>query len=110
MGDKPLFWLHGEVKTPPFSDAARKEAGDLLRALQRGELLSLPRSRPMPSVGPHVHELRIVDASHNWRIVYRIDKDAILVCEVFDKKTRETPQQVIENCQRRLSLYDSEEE
>jgi hypothetical protein len=25
--DKPLVWLHGEVKTPPFSKKARVEAG-----------------------------------------------------------------------------------
>jgi hypothetical protein len=29
--DKPLVWLHGEVKTPPFTPAARLEAGTLLR-------------------------------------------------------------------------------
>jgi hypothetical protein len=32
--DKPLIWLHAEVKTPPFSLAARLEAGTLLRQLQ----------------------------------------------------------------------------
>jgi len=31
--DKPLVWLYGEVKTPPFSRAARIEAGFLLRRL-----------------------------------------------------------------------------
>jgi len=31
--DKPLVWLHGEIKTPPFSRAARIEAGYLLRLL-----------------------------------------------------------------------------
>ncbi len=34
--DKPLVWLSGEVKTPPFSTEARLEAGFLLRRLQRG--------------------------------------------------------------------------
>jgi hypothetical protein len=37
--EKPLVWLHGEVKTPPFSSAARIEAGYLLRQLQMGERL-----------------------------------------------------------------------
>ena len=46
--DKPLLWLHVEVKTPPFSSAARIEAGVLLRRLQRGETIALPHSRPMP--------------------------------------------------------------
>jgi hypothetical protein len=33
--DKPLAWLHGEVKSPPFSKAARIETGYLLRELQK---------------------------------------------------------------------------
>ena len=49
--DKPLVWLHGEIKTPPFSEAGRLEAGFLLRRLQQGEKLSLPQSRPMPGIG-----------------------------------------------------------
>jgi len=35
-GNKPLAWLHGEVKTPPFLQEARIEAGVLLRTLQQG--------------------------------------------------------------------------
>jgi hypothetical protein len=42
---KPLVWLHGEVKTPPFSQEARIEAGVLLRQLQEGETFGLPHSR-----------------------------------------------------------------
>jgi hypothetical protein len=30
QADKPLAWLHGEIKTPPFSTEARIEAGVLL--------------------------------------------------------------------------------
>ena len=59
---KPIVWLRGEVKTPPFSKEARIEAGYLLRLLQRGETLGLPHSRPMPAIGPWCHELRINDA------------------------------------------------
>ena len=57
--DKPLVWLHGEVKTPPFSPEGRIDAGMLLRRLQRDEKLSLPHSRPMPVIGARCHELRI---------------------------------------------------
>jgi len=106
--DKPLIWLRGEVKTPPFSPEARIEAGFLLRRLQQGENLELPHSRPMPSVGEHCHELRIRDADSNWRIIYRIDGDAILIIEVFAKTTRTTPDRVIENCKKRLSKYDTD--
>ena len=104
--DKPLIWLHGEVKTPPLSASGRIEAGYLLRQLQQGARLGLPRSRPMPSIGPRCHELRINDEAATWRIVYRIDPDAVVIAEVFIKKTQQTPQSVIVNCQRRLKEYD----
>lgn len=104
--DKPLVWLHGEVKTPPFSLEARIEAGVLLRRLQHGESLGLPHSRPMPSIGRRCHELRIPDENQTWRIVYRIDPDAVIIGEVFAKKTQKTPKQVIETCQRRFRQYD----
>jgi phage-related protein len=104
--DKPLVWLHGEIQTPPLSQSARLEAGFLLRQLQRGELLSMPQSRPMPSVGPRCHELRINDLTTTWRVVYRIDNDAIVILEVFAKKTGKTPKTVIDTCRKRLKEYD----
>src|SRR3954453_11898204 len=88
---KTLIWLSGEIKTPPFSALARSEAGGLLRLIQEGESLGLPHSRPMPGIGPRCHELRVRDEDKNWRIVYRIDDDAILVTEVFPKTTGKTP-------------------
>ena len=36
--DKPLVWLRGEVKTPPFSQAARLEAGYVLRFVAAGRI------------------------------------------------------------------------
>jgi len=104
--DKPLAWLHEDVRTPPFSKAARIETGYLLRELQRGKTLSMPSSRPMPAVGPRCHELRVVDEGVTWRIVYRIDPDAIVIAEVFAKKTAHTPAAVLEACRRRLKEYD----
>jgi phage-related protein len=107
--DKPLAWLHGEIKTPPLSAAARLEAGYLLRRLQHGDNLGMPHSRPMPSIGRRCHELRINDERSTWRIVYRVDQDAIVILEVFSKKTQQTPKAVIDACKRRLKEYDSEE-
>ena len=104
--EKPLVWLHGEIKTPPFSHAARIEAGYLLRLLQNGRVLSLPQARPMPVLGPRCHELRIRDIAAVWRIVYRLDFDAVVILEVFSKKTRRTPETVIDACTRRLREYD----
>jgi phage-related protein len=76
MTPKPLVWLHGEVKTPPFSRDARVEAGFLLRRLQNGEVLGLPASRPLPIIGPNCHELRINDRDAIWRILYHLTSDA----------------------------------
>ena len=106
--DKPLVWLHGDVKTPPFSVAARIESGVLIRRLQQGEKLSMPHSRPMPSIGKRCHELRIDDENATWRIVYRTDSDAIVILEVFEKKTKQTPKQMIDNCKQRIRKYDDD--
>jgi phage-related protein len=104
--DKPLIWLHGEIKTPPFSQEARIETGILLRRLQQGESLGMPHSKPMSSIEKHCHELRIRDADKNWRIIYRVDDDAVVILEVFNKTTQKTPTNVITNCKKRLSQYD----
>ena len=104
--DKPIVWLHGEVKTPPFSTEGRLEAGTLLRRLQRGENLSMPASRPMPIIGRRCHELRIVDAAQTWRIIYRVDADAVIIADVFSKKTPATPKTVIDVSKARLRHYD----
>lgn len=106
QSDKPLVWLHGEIRTPPFSEAARIEAGYLLRRLQGGESLGLPWSRPMRAIGARCHELRINDRNTAWRIVYRIDEDAIVILAVFAKKTARTPNEVIASCRERLRQYD----
>jgi len=103
--DRPLAWLHGEIKTPPFSQAARIEAGILLRRLQRGEDLGMPHSRPMPAVGPACHELRIVDEDHIWRIVYHLSEEAVVILHVFSKKTRRTPDRILQVCRARLRAF-----
>src|SRR6266403_4966566 len=105
--DKPLVWLRGDVKTPPFGSNARIEAGVLLRRLQRGESLSLPHSRPMPSIGSRCHELRIQDKAKSWRIIYRIESDVIVILEVFRKSTNQTPLRVIVDCKRRLKQFEA---
>ena len=102
---KPLVWLHGEVKTPPFSALARVEAGVLLRRLQEGMTISLPHSRSMPGIGRACHEVRIPDENRTWRIVYYVDAQAVVILEVFAKTTSQTPQTVIDVCKARLKRY-----
>jgi phage-related protein len=103
---KEFVLLHGQIKTPPFSVEARNEAGTLIRRLQGGESIGMPHSRPMPSIGPRCHELRIKDEDTDWRIFYRIDRTEIVVAEVVQKGTKQTPKHVIDVCQQRYAAYD----
>lgn len=60
----------------------------------------------MPGIGPRCHELRVKDVRAEWRIMYRADTDALLLLGVFAKKTRTTPREVINQCRKRMKMYD----
>jgi len=62
----------------------------------------------MPSIGARCHELRINDENLTWRIIYRIYTDAILILEVFEKKTSKTPKSILEICKQRIKLYQAD--
>lgn len=68
----------------------------------------MPHSRLIPSLGQHCHELRVNETESTWRIIYRIDADAIVILEVFQKKSGKTPKSVIETCRRRARKYDAD--
>jgi phage-related protein len=103
---KVLVWLSTEgIDSPPFSPEAKREAGYLLGLLREGVSLGLPASRPMPVIGRRRHELRITDEQLIHRIEYHIDMDAIVILHVFQKKTNETPQHVINLCRQVLRHY-----
>lgn len=89
-----------------MSAAARNAVGRLLRRLQEGESLGMPRSRPMPSIGAQIHELRVNDESQTWRVIYRVDAEEIVVAEIFSKKVQQTPSAVIATCKARYVRYD----
>jgi len=52
--------------------------------------------------------LRVNDSNSTWRIIYRIDNNAIIILDVFQKKTGETPKSIIEACSRRARRYDAD--
>ena len=58
----------------------------------------MPVSRPMPSIGARCHELRVGEDGRQWRLVYRLDTDALLIIDMFRKTTQTTPHQVMERC------------
>ena len=107
MRRKPVFFMTDEIKTPPMGEDARREAGFLVGRLQEGVSLGMPVARPMPDIGRRCLELRIADRNATWRVICRVDADAVLVVYSFAKKTQATPKAVIDLCKKRLALYDS---
>jgi phage-related protein len=73
----------------------------------KGRKISLPHSRPMPVIGKSCHELRIIDKNVTWRIIYHIGDDAIVILEVFTKKSKQTPKNIIEACTKRMKRFYS---
>jgi phage-related protein len=105
---KVLVILSGDIKTPSLTRVARREIGYLMRQLQHGVALEMPHSRPMPTIGPRCHELRVNDGERSWRVVYRTDRDAVLVLALFSKKSNKTPRRVIEQSKKLLRLCDGD--
>lgn len=68
-------------------------------------MLGMPHSRPMPSLGPGCHELRIMDEGMSWRIIYHLSNEAVVLLEVFAKKSGRTPRRILRTCERRLASY-----
>lgn len=81
-----VFHPTARTEIRAFPESVKKEMGDLLRALQKGENLT------MPSVGSGVRELRVKGADGAYRAFYYLKhEDAILVVHCFKKKTQKTP-------------------
>jgi len=101
-----LVIAHGDITSPPLSHAAREWIGFKLRSVQEGESIAFPASRPMPSIGPRCHELRLTDDKAEWRVVYHIAAKSVVVLDVFRKMTQKTPKHVIDQCKTRLAAYN----
>jgi phage-related protein len=75
-----------------FPEEVRREFGKAIFDLQKGHKLSMPLSRPMPSVSEGVEELRLKDRSGAYRVFYLASfADAVLIFHAFTKKTQRTP-------------------
>jgi phage-related protein len=64
-----------------------------------------PYRARFPEIGGNCHELRIVDRDAAWRIVYYVAKDAIVLLDVFSKKTQTLPRNIATAAKRRLKHY-----
>jgi phage-related protein len=86
-----------------FPDEIRGDLADLLTRLDVGLMLSMPISRPMPSIGKGVHELRLKDASGIYRVIYVfVAQNNVWLIHGFKKTTQQTPHKNIELAKKRL--------
>jgi phage-related protein len=94
-----------------FPEEARARLGRELFRLQMGEAVSMPISRPMPSVATGVAELRVRDQNGIFRaFYYSASARGILVFHAFAKKTQSTPLLEIELARKRLKeLLDEQD-
>jgi len=95
---------------PPFPEDVRKELGKAIYDLQKGEVLAMPLSRPMPSIEPGAAELRIRDRTGIYRVFYfSRSPRGILVFHAFVKKNQATPVRELDLGRKRLKELLHEE-
>jgi phage-related protein len=76
---------------------------DAIARLEEGHMLSMPLSRPMPSIGPGAHELRLRERSGVYRVVYvLLSKGRVVLLHAFKKTTEATSPRDIEIARTRL--------
>lgn len=84
-------------------DEVRGDLADALARLDAGLRLSMPLSRPMPSIGRSVHELRMKDRSGHYRVIYAlVARGTTHVLHAFKETTQSTQQRSIERVRKRL--------
>jgi hypothetical protein len=100
-------------KASHLAERAGEDASVLDGSAGRGGLLAQTaagRSRThdaaLTSDAEHRHPLPRQDKDRTWRIVYRVDSDAVVIAEVFAKTSQATPKQVMETSRRRFRQYD----
>ena len=105
-----VFHLRARAAIRDFPEGVRRELGKVIFDLQKGEKISMPLSRPMPSVAAGVEELRVKDHSGAYRVFYYLRlTDSVLIFHAFAKKTRKTPTREIALARKRLKEMLDEE-
>jgi phage-related protein len=100
---KELEFLGDSLKAiREFPGEARRDAGYQLERVQRGDKAT--DSKPMPSIGKGVEEIRIWDESGTFRVIYTARLlDAVYVLHAFQKKTQSTTQRDIDKAKARFT-------
>lgn len=92
-----------ERELADFPEGIRGDLADALARLDQGLTLSMPLSRPMPSIGRGVHELRFRDRSGIYRVIYFLRRQSdIWLVHAFRKKTQKTSPRNIEVARERI--------
>lgn len=92
-----------EKELKEFPEEVRGDLADALARLESGLTLTMPLSRPMPSIAPGAHELRFRDRSGIYRVVYWIRRqNEIWLVHAFKKKTQQSPALSIEVAKQRI--------
>jgi len=98
-----IFHPRAREKLKSYSKEIKKKIGDLILELQEGKMLSMPHSKPMPSIAKGAYELRVKNDNNIYRVFYYIKiKDKILVFHIFNKKAKRTPNKEINSGKERL--------
>ena len=89
-----------EIRAFPLD--ARQDAGFQIDKVQRGE--TPDNWKPIKSIGKGVREIRIKEASGQYRVIYLVNlEDAVYVLHAFQKKSRKTRKSDIDLARKRLN-------
>jgi len=100
---KPLEFLGDSKKElGRFPAMARHKLGFQMQRAQFG--LQPSDSKPMPSIGPGVEEIRIWVESGTYRVIYIARRpEAVYVLHAFQKKSRATSKRDLALARKRLA-------
>ena len=100
---RPVRFLGDSLKClRDFPDDARHDAGFQLDKVQRG---GQPDDfKPMTGIGKGVEEIRILEPSGAYRVIYVARREeAVYVLRAFQKKTQATPKKDLDVAKRRFA-------
>jgi phage-related protein len=92
-----------EREITALPNEVRADLADALARVDAGLMLSMPLSRPLPTVGRGVHEIRLKDRSGQYRVIHALVwRGVVHVLHAFKKTTQATSHRDIEIARKRL--------
>jgi phage-related protein len=98
-----VFYLPVRQEIHEWPYEVKKEFGGILTLIQKGSRVGMPAFRPMPTVADGVVEIRVRDASGNYRAFFVLHTvHGVVVFHAFTKTSQKTPRKEIAIAQKRL--------